>query len=216
MSSSDTRGTRSIKGWSGGVAEADKHAFSLNWNWALRYIAQRCERLKGVSSVVRDIWLVCILALRGLVKTNKAQRFISALTARLPGNEITLQINKCNLLINEDMLPRSRSVCNIPTGPPNFQRVTLPWELYTATFPLTSLAPHKIGSHRTTWAAESKAARHNLMLRMRQLGPQTAPLSLSPSPTCHLAAPLLQAKIQLCLKTMTLGAYTSWRWNPRS
>jgi hypothetical protein len=53
MSSSDARATGSIRGWASGTAEAlDERAFSLFWNWALRYLAQRCERLKGVRAGV--------------------------------------------------------------------------------------------------------------------------------------------------------------------
>ena len=53
MSNSNARATRSKRGLASGIAEVlDEHLFNLFWNWALRYIAQEYERLKGVSSGV--------------------------------------------------------------------------------------------------------------------------------------------------------------------
>ena len=51
MSNSDTRATERKRGLASGITEAlDECVFNLFWNWALRYIAQEYERLKGVSS----------------------------------------------------------------------------------------------------------------------------------------------------------------------
>jgi len=76
MSSSDARATRSIRGWASGITEAPvKRAFSLFWNWNLRYFAQRSERLKGVSAGIWDMWLVCIFwESRGSVKMKEGAK----------------------------------------------------------------------------------------------------------------------------------------------
>ena len=51
MSNSDTRATGSKRGLASGITEAlDERVFYLFQNWALRYIAQEYERLKGISS----------------------------------------------------------------------------------------------------------------------------------------------------------------------
>ena len=83
MSSSDARGTRSIRGWVGGVAEArDKCAFSLFWNSTRRYFAQRCERLRVVKA---GVWLVCILERqRAWQKQMKAPKWVSGPADWLP------------------------------------------------------------------------------------------------------------------------------------
>ena len=77
MSSSDARGTRSIRGWVGGVVEAwDKHAFSLFWNSTCRYFAQRCKRLRVAKA---RVWLVCILEhQRAWQKQMKAPKWVSS------------------------------------------------------------------------------------------------------------------------------------------
>ena len=62
VSNSDAKATRSIMCFFSTLAEVPGEcACILLWNRALRYNAQRRERLKGVRAGAWELWLVCIL-----------------------------------------------------------------------------------------------------------------------------------------------------------
>ena len=173
ISSSDARATESIRGWASGIAGADKYAFSLNLNWAIRYSAQRCERSKWVRVGAR---LVCIAKWQGSWGGKKEVpkcKHPNSLAALIP------LINKHKLPINEFRLPRNRLACNTWTSPPNSQHTRLP------SLPYTAVSSPELPDSTTTTACppEPKATTHNNFISARGLSglmttPPSLPLSL--------------------------------------